>query len=268
MNRRQFVLAGGACCAVASRAVDAARQIVLPLRADSLGRPLADVVLSSLGTHSFLIDTAATHSLMSLELAQMLELPLLTQSATRLSSTHGESLVRSVAVPDLHVGSRKFSPGLMPLVGRDALGDAVGLLGLDAWGPQTLEFDFNASLLTIRSERGRSTRLRTALAATQRLDALAAFDAFVNGVTTRVLPDTGAPRSYGNSALARRLSPGTSLWVRLGSTGIELTGVRHADHPLFDAWGWRDRPALVLGVDALRSVGRFSLDTSRGRLVL
>lgn len=268
MNRRQFVLAGGACCVVASRAACAADRILLPLRADSLGRPLADVVLSSLGTHSFLIDTAATHSLMSLELAQMLELPLLTQSATRLSSTHGESLVRSVAVPDLHVGSRKFSPGSMPLVGRDALGDAVGLLGLDAWGPQTLEFDLNASLLTIRSGRGRSTRLRTALAATQRLDALAAFDAFVNGVTTRVLPDTGAPRSYGNSALARQLPASAEVSVRLGSKGIALTSVRHADHPLFDAWGWRDRPALVLGMDALRSIGRFALDLARGRLLL
>lgn len=248
--------------------MDAASQIVLPLRTDSLGRPVADVVVGSLGTHPFLIDTAATHSLMSLELAQMLNLPLLKQSAIRLSGTHGDSVVNSIAVPAMRVGALGFEPGTMPLVGRDALGEALGLLGLDAWGQRTMEFDLRANQLTLVSTGARRPRPRTVLAAAQRLEALAAFDAKVNGVTTRVLPDTGAPQSYGNSALARRLSPGTSLCVRLGSTGIELTGVRHADHPLFDAWGWRDRPALVLGVDALRSVGRFSLDTSRGRLVL
>lgn len=248
--------------------MDAARPIVLPLRADSLGRPLADVVVGALGTHLFLIDTAATHSLLSLELAQMLKLPVLQQSSIRLSGTHGDSVISSVAVPAMQVGTLTFDPGTMPLVGRDSLGDASGLLGLDAWGQRTMEFDLRASLLTLVPKGGRYESRRSVFDAAQRLEALAAFDANVSGVATRVLPDTGAQRSYGNSALARRLPPGANLSVKLGSTVIALTSVEYADHPLFDAWGWRERPALVLGMEALRSVGRFALDLARGRLVL
>jgi hypothetical protein len=100
-----------------------------------------------------------------------------------------------------------------------------------------------------------------------------------------VIIDTGSQGSMGNLALQRRLRARNGREVTsMDVTGGTITGrldtikqlaiggaggrqmrlavlpVQFADAPAFDALGFRDKPALVLGIEDLRLFNRVAID--------
>ncbi len=69
--------------------------------------------------------------------------------------------------------------------------------------------------------------------------------------------------------LAGESFTGESLFLpflRLGGLHLGNVQVTHADMHVFDVWGLKDTPALVLGMDLLSQFEQVSLDFGRSRV--
>ena len=125
----------------------------------------------------------------------------------------------------------------------------------------------------------------------KRLGQLVIADADVAGRTVHVVLDTGSEVSIGNGALATWLGrtqadDGARFTLvsvtggkvaaramsmpalRLGTVRLRGMQIAIADAHIFRQLGLDNRPALLLGMDALRSFDRVSIDLAKGRVSL
>ena len=109
---------------------------------------------------------------------------------------------------------------------------------------------------------------------------LVVTDAYYGSIRVRVILDTGTPITMGNMALKRRVQHGTMKSiavmgvtgetmqvdytqigaVKIGSIGFDNLPVAFADAAPFAQFGLADKPALLLGMDALRLFRRVDID--------
>ena len=54
--------------------------------------------------------------------------------------------------------------------------------------------------------------------------------------------------------------------IRLGEASIENLTVTFADFQVFEAWGLKDQPTLLIGMDALESLAGLNIDYRRREL--
>lgn len=254
---------------------------------DSAKHLSIDVQIQGNGPYRFVVDTGADRSVLS------------TDVAAELGLLHGErvmmeGVVRAVAAETVLVDELSFGPIqcrhlVVPILPR-ALLQADGYLGLDALDGHRVTFDFKNRSLQVSAPwsrfgalwvRSNETRIRTSGSNGH----LRAIDCAVDGVPATAFIDTGAEVSAANStlwdALARRKpSRNESHAMPLTDvTGGELSGnvalvdkiqlqeVQFTDCPLviadfriFEVWGLRQHPALLIGMNLLRQFSKVSID--------
>jgi len=258
--------------------------------ADLSTRMTVPVRIDGRGPFSFIVDTGAERTVISRELARALEL-----SPGRTATVHSMSEVsriETVVIPSLRIGSRSVTGIHAPALSRANLG-ATGMLGVDSLQTQRVVFDFGRQQMTITPSRRREERWpEGTIVVTGRrlLGRLVLVDAAVDGQRVWVVIDTGSQISVGNnalrSALQRRGRLGLMAPVRMLSvTGgvidgeysiarrIRIGGVDINDLPIafaevhpFRQLGLADRPALLLGMDALQLFDRVSVDFANRRV--
>ena len=265
---------------------------VLAGRKDRTSRLTTPVFINGSGPYPFVIDTGANRSVISTELAQLLQLP-----AGPPARIHG--IVSAQETPT--VNARSFVAGTvqLPLTGVPTLAQADlgcdGFLGIDAFHDKRVSFDFRRGEVSIlrggQSEIGDSPHGVTLTSdvdvrARRRLGQLMIVDADAVGGRLRCFVDSGAERSVGNMAMRRALQARThdSDFVPIsvilyGATGQQVTGVvaevprlrigmiNFTDFPLafadlhtFALWDMQDRPALMMGMDLLSLFGLVIVD--------
>ena len=234
----------------------------------------------------FVIDTGAERSVISRQLAG--QLGLVAGPQVRLTTMTGTAQVGTVVVPSLSVGpvrdARAFNA---PALEAAHLG-AQGLLGVEQLRGHMVAIDFVRREMTVRPSRGaaQGSRIRQnadeiVVVARSRMGQLIVTEAHFEGHKVTVVLDTGSQISMGNLALQRRLRriplkgpieltsvTGDKMTVNYHVAGqVQLGGVvmrglpvAFADIPPFDHFGLSDRPALMLGMDALRAFRRVEID--------
>jgi hypothetical protein len=179
---------------------------------------------------------------------------------------------------------------MVPTLSRSLL-DADGYLGLDFLDGHRVTFDFEKHLLQVGEPRARFSanwvrENEARIRAPGRSGHLQALDCMVDGMPAAAFIDSGAEVSAANepllAALARRNpSFGEMDSIRLiDITGGEILGkvamvkkirlteaLTFTDCPLviadflvFDVWGLRHRPAMLIGMNLLRQFKRVSID--------
>lgn len=265
-------------------AVDAAQELV------ELGalatRMTVPVSIAGAPPRPFVIDTGAERSVVSRQLAGRLGLSAGPQ--IRLTTMTGSSRVPTVVVPSLSVGPvrgrRAFNA---PALEAAHLG-AHGLLGVDQLQGHMVAIDFARQQMAVRPSRGvsrasvyRRDADEIVVVARSRMGQLIVTEAEFEGHRVTVVLDTGSQISMGNLALQRRLRKiqlkgpieltsvtGETLMVtyhiannvRIGGVTMGGVPVAFADVPPFAHFGLQDRPALMLGMDALRAFRRVEID--------
>lgn len=235
----------------------------------------------------FIVDTGAERSVVSRQLAGTLGLspgPQIT-----LTTMTGSSRVPTVVVPSLSVGPvrdrRAFNA---PALEARHMG-AHGLLGIAQLRTHMVSIDFEKREMAVRpsrAEHGKSHDVpkgaeEIVITAKSRLGQLIVTEATFEGARITVVLDTGSQISMGNMALQRRLNrvtlrgpitmtsvTGEKLTmnyhiagrVRIGGVAMRGLPVAFADIPPFERFGLADRPALMLGMDALRAFRRVEID--------
>jgi predicted aspartyl protease len=262
----------------------------LGLTENSTNRMTVPVRIDGQGPFEFIVDTGAERTVISRELASALELA--PGQATIVHSMTEVSRIETVVIPDLRIGSRSVTGIHAPALLRAHLG-ASGMLGVDSLQTQRVVFDFGRQEMTITPSRRREERWpEGTIVVTGRrlLGRLVLVDASFDGERIWVVIDTGSQISIGNgrlrSALQRRGRLGVMAPVRMMSvTGgvidaeytiarrIRIGGIDihdlpvafHDAHP-FQHLGLGDRPALLLGMDALQLFKRVSVDFANRRV--
>lgn len=257
---------------------------------DETERMTVAVSIGGRGPYDFIVDTGSERTVVSHELARELGL-----GAGRTATVHSMtevSRVPTVIVPDLRVGTRDVGDIHAPALSRRNLG-AAGMLGVDSLQAQRVDFDFAREVMTITPSRRREERWSgdtIVITGRSLFGRLVLVDAAVDGERVHVIIDTGAQVTIGNEslrrALARRGRLGPTAPVSLLSvTGnhfsaeatvarrINIGGVDIVDLPIAfaDAHPFRQlrlerRPAILLGMDALRLFDRVSVDFANRRV--
>jgi predicted aspartyl protease len=204
------------------------------------------------------------------------------------------SRVQTVVIPELEVGGKKVRDINAPALREQHLG-AEGMLGVDSLQSQRVSFNFPRQEMTIVPSQRREERWPSdviVVTARNRFGHLVLVDAAVEGQKVWVIIDTGSEVSVGNNALRRRLGKRrllrTVVPIQLFSvTGgqmtaeatrvkeIRIAGINIHDLPIafadvhpFRKLDLLDRPALLLGMDALRLFERVSVDFANRKVKL
>ncbi|WP_425228706.1 aspartyl protease family protein [Sphingomonas sp.] len=250
------------------------------------GRMTVPVSIDQRGPWNFIIDTGAERTVVSRELAGVLGLASGPQ--LRVIAMTGPAITSSVVVPHLSVSTVAHEAIEAPALEARDLG-AVGMLGIDALQGHAVSIDFDHDRMTLRPSRRRANGARQAAMANEVVvtarslyGQLIVTDAFFHGRRIAVVIDTGSPVTVGNTALlaavtrrARSLGPlqltsatGGTLTtdarsvdeLSIGGIGFQNVRVAFSDVPPFARFGLTGKPALMLGMDALRLFRQVDID--------
>jgi predicted aspartyl protease len=272
-------------------AADPSASAKLAMTKDSYERMTVAVRLGAHGPYRFLVDTGSDRTSVSLALAR--KLGLAEQPGALMHSATGSSNVRMAHLPELQTGRRAVRHINAPLLDAADMG-ADGILGIDSLRSQRVVFDFANQSLSIHSDKAPAlTEEGAILVRARRRDGrLVITDAEVDGEKVSVVIDTGSSLTIGNAALRRRLDrhgrveslrsidlisvTGAALRGELANVrSLEIGGARLegltlvvADAHTFGQLGLQRKPALLLGMNALRGFDQVAIDFAGKTLLL
>ena len=257
---------------------------------DSQKRMTVAVRIGDSAPLRFVIDTAAQRTVLTRELAERLNLP--PNDRVRVVTLGGTQDVSTVIIPALTLGIRSYTGLLAPTFPSANLA-VDGVLGLDSLQHQRVMFDFAGRSIAIldsdKALRSRNER-EIVVRARNRSGQLILTQARIDGIAVNVIIDTGGELSIGNLALMRRLrlkeealrptvltdisghrvpaGIGVIDTLEINAARISQLTVGFADIEPFRALGLLERPALFLGMNALRQFERVAIDFESRRVFL
>jgi hypothetical protein len=177
---------------------------------------------------------------------------------------------------------------VLPVLSGDIFGGADGILGVTGMQDMRIDVDFARDRVSIgRSGGKRAPFGYVVVKATLWQGGLLLVDGKVGSIPVKVILDTGAERTMGNlplrAAIFERSRPGeefaatvhgatedVSSGTYFSAPRISVGNARLVDLPVtfgdlhvFRIWGLDQEPALVIGMDVLGRVERFTVDFRR-----
>jgi len=243
------------------------------------------VAVGNSGPYNFIIDTGAERTVIARELAGSLRLGA--ASPVIITSMTGRDTVGTVIVPGLSIKSIGEQHTIIaPALEARNLG-ALGLLGIDTLRNHQVTIDFEKGTMAVRPSVKRKAVSRRdpdeiIVTAKNVYGQLIVTDAYYGSTRIQVVLDTGSQVTMGNSALRKRVGRNALKAQRIQLTSVTgaqtsadytkvpdiLVGkVRFGEMPVafadvtpFERFGLTKRPALLLGMDALRAFRRVDID--------
>lgn len=265
-------------------------RFVAPTRRDRIGRIWAPVMIDGQGPFRLVLDTGASRSAITAQVAAKLGLTPDLSHPVLLRGVTSTAVVPTVHVDTLTVGDLEIRSIKVPII-ADALGGADGVLGTDGFSDKRVDIDFLHDRITIARSHGRSAPVGFVTVSLERSGpGLLMVAGRVDDVKVHAVIDTGAQRSIGNEALRAALlsrhAQGTpdqifdvttavqggemfvSPPIVLG--GIEIHGARitYGEVRIFEHWQLTHEPALLIGMDALGLLDALIIDYRLGELQL
>lgn len=256
----------------------------IAMRTDDADRMTVPVSVVGTGPYQFLVDTGSERTVISKELARQLRLS--SGRSAILHSVMGANNIDTVHIPHLQVSSNTISVVDAPALTASNIG-ADGMLGIDSLRSQRVLFDFKAKTMSITPSSQPLERLdgdTIVVRARSRGGRLIFTQAKIDGKRVSVIVDTGSQVTIANLALQKFLAKkGHALLpetvtiesvtgeqmsahitrvaqVELGGVNLTDLSVAFADAHIFRQLDLDDRPALLLGMNAMKAFDRISID--------
>ncbi|HEX8534438.1 MAG TPA: retroviral-like aspartic protease family protein [Allosphingosinicella sp.] len=263
---------------------------IVDFAATAADRMTVPVRIAGKGPYRFVVDTGAERTVVSNELVRQLGLG--PGRSVRLHSMTGVGEFGTAMIPTLELSRQKVTDIHAPVLRETNIG-AAGILGVDTLQSQRIDFDFEAQTMSITQAKASAVYSgpdTIVVTARRRLGRLILVDASLVGEKVTVILDTGSDATVGNEALRRKLVAKGRLErtipiqllsvtggrisidytqvddMRLGNVVIDRMPIGFADVHPFAQLGLGDRPAILLGMDALRLFSRVSVDFSRRKV--
>ena len=262
----------------------------MPIRSDATERMTVAVKLGNSGPYRFLVDTGSERTSISSQLARRLQLK--PGPSVRMHSIVGVGAIQTAIIPQLMFSQNAIGSIEAPVLESANMG-ADGMLGVDSLKSQRISFDFKANTmsLTPSSQRAESLGDGTIVVRARRREGrLVVTKATADSRPLTVVLDTGSQVTIGNPALrhallGRRMLGEANEVVIESVTGATMGGsymmlkeltiggvvlnnlaIVFADAHTFKQLGLDKRPALLLGMNAMRAFDRMSIDFANKRL--
>lgn len=271
--------------AVAPNLTDPATEI-LEIEEEDNDRMTIPVMIGNDGPYDFMIDTGSQATAVTDRINASLALPSLgTATLIGMASTRSVDLVE---VDTLTVGTHEVYDLESPVLSRTHVG-ADGIIGLDTLQDFRVLIDFRDDTIAVQDNVAAKNRrgFEIIVKAREKLGQLLLTDAYVEGVRTVVIVDTGAQASLANEALRERIRSNRAQEVTTTDVnGVSMTGklsyvrslsfggltlknvpLAFADAPAFEALGLKDTPVLSLGMQHLRLFDRVAIDFTSRRIL-
>lgn len=271
--------------------VESGPQFALPTTRDRAGRIVTSAYIGDRGPFRFLLDTGANRSVLSERLAGQLALV-----PTREFLVHGitgSAVLPVVKIDELRIGELRFAQQHLAILPDAVFGNADGILGIDVLQKARIDVDFLNDSVSIRRPGRYEEDGHLIVRAKLRRGGLLVIPGKVGKTRVSVIVDTGAERTLGNEklreALASReaalqgsvtrvvgataqVAEGYSFAVPTvdlgGGAFVDRLTVTFGDFHVFKVWSLLDRPALLIGMDALGTVPAFGIDYPGRRFLL
>ncbi len=253
------------------------------LGTDRTDRMTVPVRIGESETLPFVIDTGAERTVISRQLASRLKLAA--GPTLNLITVTGSGQVGTVIVPSLELSGTKVKGIEAPALDQAHIG-AQGMLGLDSLQSRRVTLDFKNNEMKVTAARHvEDTDSDTiVVTARNRYGQLILVNSRLLGERIQVIIDTGAQTSIGNLALLNKLARHKKLpalqpvtvtsvtggtmpaqfaqidRIQIGGVDMNNIPVAFADAEPFRRFGLANKPALLLGMDALRLFERVSVD--------
>jgi predicted aspartyl protease len=253
--------------------------------AESDNRLTVPVQIGGAGPYRFVIDTGAERTVISRELAGGLR--LLPGRPVNVTAMSGTTRVNTVVIPALTVSNVPDIGAIQaPALNARDLG-ALGLLGIDTLRDHRIDIDFESNHMTVvpsaKRKRGEPRQPdEIVIRAKSLFGQLIVTEASYDDRSIRVIIDTGTAVSVGNSALRRLVGRSardgqpvrfTSVTggvvqadyssvdnIRVGGVTFNHLPIAFVDVAPFKRFGVDKRPAMLLGMDALKLFRRVQID--------
>jgi predicted aspartyl protease len=252
-------------------------------------RMSVSVQVNGNGPFRFLVDSGADRSVVGVALAKRLNLPA--GENVRLNDVAGATDIGTVLIDDLNVGGSSIFAISAPALPEQFLG-AQGIVGVDALTDRRIMMDFQDNSITLEDARlpEKEQPGEIVVVGHRRHGQLILTEVRVNGMLIYAVIDTGSDVTIGNIALMEKVAgsrhppdqvsmilngvtgrsmPATGVMlarIDIGALRIRNLQVAFADIAPFAVFGLSDRPAMLLGTDALRGLRRMSLDFRQYRV--
>jgi predicted aspartyl protease len=269
-----------------------AAAIVQDFAIDRSERMTVQVQVNGSEAVPFIVDTGSERTVIANDLAKRLLLeagPRLT-----LATISGKTEVNSFFIDKLTTATVNLQGLEAPGLERSNLG-AYGLLGIDSLEDNRVLLDFvHQTMDVLPSPRGRNrTRLENGMivvSATKRAGRMIISSAKIDGMRVEIILDTGAQSSMGNAALRNKLRrrhrtieyvpvqmrsvTGSTLVgeftqiqeIEVGGLTINDLPITFANNYAFTALKLQEKPAILLGMDALKLFDRVMIDFGNRRV--
>jgi hypothetical protein len=250
------------------------KRFVAPTDRDRIGRIWAPVSINNKGPFRLVLDTGATNSAVTAEVALALGLPLTQSDQVILHGVTGSTTVPTIAVDAMVVGDLELPSRRLPIV-ANALGGAEGILGTDGLLDKRITIDFRNDSITIARSNYQRAGFGFITVPFRLVDGLAIIDARIGNVRAKAIIDTGGQSTIGNVALRDSLvhhyskelalpdeivgitldvQAGKSIdtpTIMLGKLALGNVRVTIGDMDIFKHWHMTREPVVLIGMDVL-----------------
>lgn len=259
---------------------------------DRSDRMTVPVRINGSEPYPFIVDTGAERTVIANDLARRLSLEAGPKLA--LATITGPATAESFVIENLAMNTINVEMIEAPGLERSNLG-AYGLLGIDSLEDHKLMLDFKAQKMDIlasprKSRPGKVEAGMIIVNATRKAGRMILSDASIGGLKIDIILDTGAQSSMGNLALRNKMRKrdrrfeyvqaliksvtGDQLQgdftqirsITLGGVNINDLPVTFADNYAFKALGLDKKPAILLGMDAMKLFDRILIDFTNRRV--
>lgn len=252
---------------------------------ETSARLTVPVAILRQGPYNFIIDTGAERTVVSRELAGRLGLS--SGAEVTVTSMTGRSRAGTVVVPDLAIESIGTAHHIVaPAFDAVNIG-AAGLLGIDTLRDHQVTIDFDTGTMAVRPSVKRKRHEKhdpdeIVVSAKDQFGQLIVTDAYYANTRVQVVLDTGSQVTMGNAALRRKVGKNVGLLqpieltsvdggktqadygrvpaMRVSNVAFDALPVAFAEAEPFRRFGLTKRPAIMLGMDAMRSFRRVEID--------
>ncbi len=257
----------------------------IDLRNDPFGRITAQVVVNGQGPFRFFVDSGANRS--ALSAATAARVGAISAGEGLVHSIGGADIMPMVTLNSLRCGVFEQHGVTVPILSDDLIEPVDGMLGMERFSGLRLEFDNTAREMVVK-RAGRAWPGSVSLPAIIKFGQLVSAKGRMGGLSVPIIFDTGAYYALCNIALRNKLQARASRLgpmkistatapifvedsviipeIKLENCVLTNTPAYVGDFHIFKLWDMIDQPALIVGMQVLKTVKRFAFDYRRSEV--
>jgi len=270
---------------------DDGARYAIATRSDRIGRIVVPVTINNQPDFHLMLDTGATHSVLTSKAAARLGLDLDKASMSEVQGVSGRINAHIVNVDQLQTGTLKLRNLRVPVIDGSVVAELDGILGADGMGDKTITADFIHDRIRVGDASSQpANSLYSVIKFTLVSHRLVVAEGMVGHIPVRVVIDTGGTQTLGNLPLlealvhARKDRVGIESGViditdnqkngrlimvpelKIGPANISNPVILFSDFTVFNVWNLDKRPTLLMGMDVLGQLGELSINYKRQEL--